>query len=294
MEDDDVLVPWYAPGKNFSKNGGTHYYTEYFYESYAKEHNPKLKAVKKEKPKAAVVKTPVKKPRCIVDRHVPDFGWSVSVFPKMEHAEVAAATRLALRGKRTFTLSDEGATAMLQPWFTSSMQKGLTDVAFVLKYQLDIPGLWSDREESAVLCWYRSGVVCKLTIQLADGQLQYKEQPLSIGALRKPICKDNLNSFREALLDIISVSCSDGWARFFMDAIHVLESSHCTYNETKQGFFLPEPYYKYLLAVRNTRLGAGMGSWYDLPNMGTANFRLATHQLEYEKCQALLYAVNNC
>lgn len=290
MEDDEVLIPWYAPGRNFSKKGGTHSYTEYFYESYAKENNPKLKV---EKPKPAVVKTPVEKPRTIVDRHVPDFGWSVNVFPKMEHAEVAAATRLALRGKRPFTLSDEGATAMLLPWFTGSKQRGLTDVAFVLKYQLDIRGLWSDREESAVLCWYRSGAVSKLTIQLADG-LQYKEQLLSVGALRKPVCEDNLKAFREALLDIRSVACADWWAQLFMDAVHILESSHCTYEEKKLGFYLPEPYYKYLLAVRDTRLGAGMGSWYDLPNMGTTAFRLATHQLEYEKCRALLYAVNNC
>lgn len=293
MEDDDVLVPWYAPGKNFFKKGDMFHYTEHFYELYAKEHDPKLKAEKKEKPKPAVVKASVEERRQIVDRHVPDFGWAVNVFPKMEHAEVAATARLALRGERPFKLSDEGATAMLLPWFTASVQQGLTDVAFVLKYQLDIPGLWADREESAVLCWYQSGAVSKLIIQLAGG-LQYKEQPLSVGTLRKPVCEDNLNAFREALLDIASVACADWWANSFMDAMRILESPHCTYDEKKQGFYLPEPYYKYLLAVRNTRLGGGMGSWYDLPNMGTPDFRIATHQLEYEKCRALLYAVNNC
>lgn len=292
MADNDVLIPWYTPGEHFEDIHGTHGYSERYYQMYAEEHDPNRKP--KEKPKPPVVKAPEKELRRIVDRHVPDFGWAANVFPKMEHAEIAATARLALRGERDFVLSDPGATDVLRPWFVRSRQQGLASVAFVMKYRLNVRGLWADGEESAVLCWYKSGGVSKLTIQAAGGKLQYQEQPLAVTALKEPVFQDNLQAFREALLDIATVAYGDWWHQLFMDALQILDSKHCTYDEAHEGFFLPEPYYKYLLAVRKTRLGAGMGSWQDLPVSGSAEFRIATHQLEYEKCQALLYAVNNC
>lgn len=293
MSGDEVLVPWYTPGEHFEGNHGMHRYTEYFYQMYAKEHDPNR--MPEEKPKPAVAaKTPVKEPRRIVDKHVPDFGWAANVFPKMEHAEIAATARLALRNEKDFVLSDQGATDMLRPWFDVSRRRGLVDVAFVMKYKLNVPGLWNAREESAVLCWYGAGSVSKLTISSSGGQLQYQEQPLSVVSLKKPVFQDNLKAFREALLDIEAVAYGDWWHQFFRDVLNVLDSEHCIYSEAQDGFYLPEPYYKYLLAVRKSQLGAGMGSWQDLPVSGTKEFRIATHQFEYEKCQALLYAVNNC
>ncbi|MBQ8657212.1 MAG: hypothetical protein IJ527_09225, partial [Prevotella sp.] len=213
---------------------------------------------------------------------------------KMEYAEVVAAVRMAMRGERDFVLSNEDATNLLRPWFQQCRQQGLADVALVFSYQLDAPGLWEPSEHEAVLCWYASGRITKLTIQLADGQFRLTEKPLPVAGLRKPVCKDNLQSFRNALLDTASVATSDWWRQFFMDAVRILDSPRCSYEESKSGFYLPEPYYKYLLAVRHARLGGGMGGWYDQPGSYTRDYRLATHQLEYEKCQALLYAVNNC
>ena len=77
-------------------------------------------------------------------------------------------------------------------------------------------------------------------------------------------------------------------------AVAIITDDNFEYDKQPNTFYLPKPYYKYLVAVYESYIGGGMGSWNDTPIVGTREFRLVNAELHYQKCRALLYAVNNC
>lgn len=290
MEENDVLKPWYEKRKT----------VEYCHQGGVRHLDVEDGLEKLEQQRRAFIAKPVlkKHPLEVKDRKVPDFGWAVTSFPNWAYAELTVAVRRALRGDAPFQLSNADGMALLQPWYEERKSRGLKDIAMIFGYKLHDAEVWMGNNTCAVFCWYEQGEVSRLTLRRDNDDLKYDEHFFANAHLQKPLFEDNISLFREALCDMASVAGTEppgkGWHDLFMDAFGVLNDYQRQYHSQEFPYFVPAPYYRYMVAVSKTWLGGGMGSWQELQMDAGEVCRLATHQLEYEKCQAVLYAVNNC
>ena len=236
------------------------------------------------------------KRRKIIDRHRPFFRERPNEVFMWTLAEITVATRLALRGKRPFAMRHELYNKTCLPWFIGQRNKGLKDIALVSSMMMagnsDLLGKWN----AACICWYKNGEISRVTVAYDNnvGKLLIDEVLLKGRRFAKPNFPDNGTEFHEALLDIADVAPDEYWQNYFSSAPAVMESKDCVYDKQPNMFYLPKPYFKYMLAVHNSIISGGMGSWNDTPIAGSKEFRIVTTELAYQKCRAMLYAVNNC
>ena len=234
--------------------------------------------------------------RKIIDKNPPDFPeYSDGVY-MWTLAEMTVAARLALRDERPFAMRRDVYNASCRPWFEGQRKKGLKDVALISSLVMpDHPELLGS-QHAAMFCWYEDGTVSRVIISydININRLIIDEMPLSDCNITKPVCPDNIYEFHEALLDTASVAPNEFWMDYFASAAYMLESDKCTYDKQSDMFYLPDPYYKYMLAVGHSHMGGGMGSWNDTPIVDTWEFRIVNAELSYQKLRAMLYAVNNC
>ena len=235
-------------------------------------------------------------PRQIIDRKPPHFPEYPNGVYMWTLAEMTVAARLALRGERPFAMRRDVYNASCLPWFEEQRKKGLQDVALISSFVMpDHPELLGP-QHAAMFCWYGDGTVSRVIISydVNVNRLMIEGTPLPDCKIVKPVCLDNAHEFHEALLDAASVAPNVFWMDYFASAANMLESDKCEYDKQSGMFYLPKPYYKYMLAVDHSNMGGGMGSWNDTPIVGTREFRIVNAELAYQKLRAMLYAVNNC
>ncbi|MBO4464140.1 MAG: hypothetical protein J5797_08115 [Prevotella sp.] len=223
---------------------------------------------------------------------------SASNVRSLARAELTAAARRALRGEASFSMRNEAMQPPCSAWFVEAKKNGLRDVTLVFSFLFKDSKAVLGQEFAAVICSYMNGKTTRVILDYSNEKGFFvDEQPVTLDSWKKPAFPDPVVGLRKALLDIASVARmgtpTDWWANMFMNAAYRLDSKNCEYDKQPGLFYLPQPYFKYLMVVQETHLGMGMGSWYDLPIVGEKQFRLATHEFEYQKCRALLYAVNN-
>ena len=264
---------------------------------YDPDEDPTLARNQKPKPASTIPKPAYRR---IVDKHPPQDVESANGLYMMTLAEMVAAARMALRGERPFAMSDPLCNNICTPWFERQRQRDLRDLALVCRFMIvNRPDVFST-DKMAVICWYADGSMSKVTVAHdTDGMTpKFSETFLPACTLAKPLFPDNKVEFCDALLDIGWYAGNalpfSYWQEYFLKAAQYLDAPSCTYEQHKVGFYLPQHYYKYLMAVTSSFTGAGMGSWYDLPITGDRPFRITTDELAYQQCRALLYAVNNC
>lgn len=211
-------------------------------------------------------------------------------------AEMTAAARLSLKSGNEIILREQLLQDSYGPWFEKQKERGLKDVALIADYIFPDNTEIFGKEAIIILCWYNDGSMSKMTVDYnsKEERLIVEETTLDDCQIEKPEFPDNGYEFHEALLDIAYVAPDTFWSNYFTHAAHIMESVDCKYEEQPDLFYLPKPYFKYLLAVMKSRIGGGMGSWNDTPIIGTDHFRIVTAELHYQRCRALLYAVNNC
>ena len=285
--EDNILMPWYADQSQY----------DYGEMNGRLLRNDPIPKPKKEVPHNTTQERPVAV-RKIVDKH-PSLNYDSANTPiMMTYAEMTAMGRMALRGERAFSMRNEISNGTCTPWFERSKQKGLKDLALVCGFMVEgIPEIMNGKR-SAVICWYKDGSMTRVTINYDYNTSKFSLSEESIVGVswEKSSCPDNATEFYEALLDIAQVARygtpTSYWENYFMTAAKKIYAS----NEKKSSrvFYLPYPYSKYLSAVVSSRTGAGMGSWQDVPAVGTEEYRITSLELGYQQCKALLYAVNNC
>lgn len=235
------------------------------------------------------------KHREIVDKHPLDSNMSPVDVKTRTLAEMTAAARLALRNGKKISLREQILQDAYGLWFEKQRERGLKNLALVADFTLKDKSKVLGKEAVAIICWYADGSISRMTVSYDNkaAKLLVEETTLDC-EFEKPEFPDNSHEFHEALLDIAWVAPDAFWCEYFTKAAHIMESDDCEYDKQPYTFYLPKPYFKYLLAVFESITGGGMGSWNDTPIIGTRDFRLVTAELHYQKCRALLYAVNNC
>ena len=289
-EDDNILNPWYEHPYNYDYGQMNR---ELEWEN--PEPPPKIDP-KWEEPSPYVEKVQEPTHREIVDKHPLDSRMYPNDVRTRTLAEMTVAARLALRSGKPISIRENLLMDSYGPWFEKQKTRGLKDVALVADFVVTDKEKVLGEEDVAMISWYNDGSISRMTVSydMKTEKLVMHETPLEIGEFEKPEFPDNGPEFHEALLDIASVAPNQFWYDYFMKAVRILESDNFEYDKQPDTFYLPQPYFKYVVAVFESYIGGGMGSWNDTPIAGTREFRLVNAELHYQKCRALLYAVNNC
>lgn len=280
MNDDSmILKPWYDSSGSY--NYGKRNETIIEEERRSRTVSQPVQSQKIEDPLLKLINS-----RTIVDKKHPRVAFSPDSVETMAMVELTAAARMALRGSRDFSMRSY-TSSICTSWFQEASKKGLKDVCLLCDFESKTP--------ASVMCSYSDGHLSRLSLLYASKQdkLIVEERPRTYKTFERPECNDNASDFMEALLDISYVAVM-GWKDYFLKAAKVLGSKDCSYDKQPGTFYLPQPYFKYLLAVSLSKTGGGMGSWYDTPNMGSNSFVIATNELHYQRWKALLYVANNC
>lgn len=211
--------------------------------------------------------------------------------------ELTVAIRKDLDGSVPFKWSpDDYYAPLCVSWYEEQKKRGIRDIVFLCGDE----GIRATGKfyECCMVCWYADGgVACFMPGQEGtplNEKPVIKEVDLAHGDYQKPVFHDNGRSFKEALLAIAEFASFQGWKNRFKSGYHIMENDNLTYCGQKDAFPIPKPYFKFLLAAQVTRLGVGMGSWFDLPVAGTESFKAITKRFSAEQCKALMYAINNC
>ena len=289
-EVDNILNPWYENLKNYDYGQMNN---ELKWENPVPP--PKIDPKWKE-PSSYVEKVEKPAHREIIDKHPLDSRMNPNDVRTRTLAEMTVAARLALRSGKQISIRQKLLKDSYGPWFEKQNARGLKDVALVADFVVvDKESVLGD-EDVAMISWYKDGSISRMTVSydMKAEKLVMHEIPLEIDEFEKPECSDNGPEFHEALLDIASVAPNEFWYDYFMKAVRIMEYDEFEYDKQPATFYLPKPYFKYVVAVFESYTGGGMGSWNDTPIVGTREFRLVNAELHYQKCRALLYAVNNC
>lgn len=291
--EDNILKPWYEHLFNFDYGQAN---------DTLKMENPVSKPAVDPKwsaPDLYAEKWEEPARRVIIDKHTPDARMFVEDVRTHTLAEMTASARIALRSGQKISVRTQLLEFKFVPWFEEKRKLGLKDVALIGDYVLPKGSIVLGDERIAMICWYDNSNISRVTVCYDDKlkELIINETKLDNCQFDKPIFPDNYTEFHEALLDIAYIA-RDGdtnfWANYFIKAAHILESDDLEYKKQSGLFFLPKPYFKYYYAVMECYQGGGMGSWNDVPIVGTREYRLTNRELHYQKCRALLYAINNC
>ena len=210
--------------------------------------------------------------------------------------ELTVTIRKDLDGSAPFEWPDDFYGPLCISWYEEQKKKGIKDIAFLCGDEgIQATGHFY---ECCMVCWYGDGsTACFIPTQENKGgavKPVIKEVELAQPHYRKPKFPDNGQSFKEALHVIADFAPLEGWKNRFKSGYHIMGEDNLTYCGQKDAFPIPKPYFKYLLAAQVTRLGVGMGSWFDLPVAGTESFKAITKRFSAEQCKALMYAINNC
>ena len=210
--------------------------------------------------------------------------------------ELTVKTRKDIEKTEPFEWPDDFYCGLCVSWYNEQIKRGLCDIAY----------LCGDEAERAagryvsycIACWYADGgVACFIPTQKeVDGITKpvIEETKPSRSNYRKPEFADNAPSFKEALQTIADYTEFEWWKNRFLQGLSVMEQNDVSYCGQENTFPIPQPYFKYLLAAQLTQLGTGMGSWYDLPTMGSESHKRYTNLFTAERDKALMYAINNC
>lgn len=217
-----------------------------------------------------------------------------SLFRPAEHVlmELTVRTRKDIRDGVPFDWPGDIYYNVCTSWFDEQKMKGLVDIVF----------LCGDAAINAVkkfvgcclVCWYANGSVLCFVPKEYGGNPVLEIADLAQSNYKKPEFSDNAVSFKQALKAIYDYAPFDGWKKIFKQGIDIMENGGLGYKGQEGVIDIPAPYFKYYYAAQVTQLGAGMGSWYDLPIAGTKDFKRITESFTSERCKAQMYAINNC
>ena len=292
MSNDNILKPWYEYPNNYD---------------YGQE-NDRLKMdnptpqpevdPKWSQPDSYVEKIEQPSQRKIVDKYTPDTRIVLNDARTCTLSEMTAAARIALAGEEKISIRHQWLEKIYAPWFEEHRKHGLKDVALIGDYVLPEGSAVLGGEHIAMICWYEDGDISRVTVSydFERDERKIHEIILNDCSFEKPMFPDNYTEFHEALLDIAYIAGVPGdfWFDYFAKVAQILESDDFEYDKQPGKFYLPKPYFKYYYAVMECNQGGGMGSWNDVPMVGTREYRLTNRELHYQRCRALLYAINNC
>lgn len=206
--------------------------------------------------------------------------------------ELTVKTRKDVREGITFDWPGDIYYNVCTTWFDEQKMKGLVDIVF----------LCGEGASNAVknfvgcclVCWYANGSVLCFVPKEYGGKPVLELADLAQPNYKKPEFPDNAVSFKKALQAICDYVPFNGWKEIFQHGIDIMENGGLGYKGLKDTIDIPAPYFKYFYAAQVTQLGAGMGSWYDLPIAGTKDFKRITDSFTNERSKAQMYAINNC
>jgi len=210
--------------------------------------------------------------------------------------ELTVRTRKDLDKTAPFEWPDDFYRNLCVSWRDEQMKQGLCDIAYLCGQEAEnAAGRYVG---FCIACWYSDGKVrCFIPTQ---NNINGTTTPViediepSNRNYRKPKFTDNAASFKDALQSIADYADFEWWKNRFRQGLSIMNQDNVGYYGQEDTFSIPQPYFKYLLAAQVTRLGAGMGSWYDLPTVGTVSHKKYTNLFTAERNKALMYAINNC
>ena len=180
-------------------------------------------------------------------------------------------------------------------WFNEQKTKGLTEVVYLCGEEvIEATG---------------KVLVCCLVCRYSDGHLEGftpglekkdNENEPAIMAVevksdyQKPRFVDNAEAFKNALQTIADYAPSEGWKQRFHSGLRIMQDETVKFYGQKDTFNIQPPYFRYLYAAQVTHLGFGIGSWFDLPMVGSESFKAVTKLFSTQRHNAIMYAINNC
>lgn len=180
-------------------------------------------------------------------------------------------------------------------WFNEQKTKGLTEVVYLCGEEVI--------EATGKM------LVCCLVCRYSDGHLEGftpglekkdNENEPAIMAVevksdyQKPRFVDNAEAFKNALQTIADYAPYEGWKQRFHSGLRIMQDETVKFYGQKDTFNIQPPYFRYLYAAQVTHLGFGMGSWFDLPMVGSESFKAVTKLFSTQRHNAIMYAINNC
>lgn len=186
---------------------------------------------------------------------------------------ITMAARKALCGENEYSLDDNS-----REWLDNQIKSGLNDVFFVYRDWAD--GILLPGDKVGIVCWYEDGRKLYTTIDVDENEEPFlTERPLYDSGYSKPKMDDNREQFVGVLLKMASYAYN-GPTTFWGNQLSRAVA------EAKKGNLLE--------AVELSKIGGGMGSWYDTPMGLMPEMKEINLQLGYEQDYAVLYYVNNC
>ncbi len=205
--------------------------------------------------------------------------------------ELTVRTRKDLSGEIPFGWSDDIYHDICVSWYEEQKKRKVRDVVFLCGAEVKVAT--NRHYDCCLVCWYLDGVATAFVPGVENGTAVIQHIRVE-SSYRRPVFNDNADSFKGALQAIAEYAGFEWWKNRFQKGLSIMNQEHVTYCGQEDTFCISEPYFKYLLAAQVTQLGMGMGSWYDLPTMGTEDHKYYTDLFIAERDKALMYAVNNC
>ena len=210
--------------------------------------------------------------------------------------ELTVRIRKDLEKTMPFEWPDDSYCDLCVSWYEEQKKRGIIDIAYLCgKATTEVLDCYYP---FCMVCWYSDGsVACFVPSQKDVNGVKTPVIDEITPANRhyhKPKFADNAETFKDALMAIAGYTEFEGWKNRFKQGYSIMEQENVFYSGQDDTFSIPQPYFKYLLAAQVTRLGSGMGSWYDLPTMGTESHKKYTNLFTSERDKALMYAINNC
>lgn len=203
---------------------------------------------------------------------------------------------------RTLTGKREGNSLPLSGWekplteWMSHLQcSDIADVIY-LDDNVDKKVLPSGVHDAVVIRYLSGHIVCYVVTLNEHEEIRVEEYAVNKSVTELPVFADNKQMFLDALRNIAAYAydCSyQWWGGYFYNAGLCLEGIGRLKNQ-KDIPPIPDPFIRYLCAEKNSRMGGGMGAWFDLPNANDPEFIRLSRELSKQSSMAVLYAINNC
>jgi len=210
--------------------------------------------------------------------------------------ELAVKARKEAGGEAAFEWpADDSFHEPCTIWHDEQKAKGLNDIVYLCGEEtMKATGKFL---ACCLVCRYADGHTEGFVPSQEQGNGGIKQVLKTVGLKPeyvKPVFADNATDFKEALRAIADYAPFEGWKKKFEGALALMDNEMLRYSGQEDTFAIEPPYFRYLCAARFASLGAGMGSWGDLPMAGTESFRDVTHRFSVARDNALMYAINNC
>lgn len=210
--------------------------------------------------------------------------------------ELTVKIRKDLDGSVPFEWPDDLYGSLCVSWYEEQKKRGIQDIVFLCGDEA--VRAVGHRCECCMVCWYANHGVARFipSQEIKEGKTVpvIKKVRSLLFSYRKHEFTDNAELFKEALKAMADFAPFDGWKKRFNEGLSIMNRIGIAFCGQENTFPIPQPYFRYLLAAQVTQLGAGMGSWFDLPMARTDNFKAVTNRFSAERCKALMYAINNC